>query len=172
MVNLVREISAMDNLSTQIVISNKRDAAGIGLAQELGVKTAVIPSKNNPNFEKDLLFRLKDAGVDIICLAGFMKILSTDFIAHYPGRILNIHPSLLPKYPGLNTHQRAIDAGDEYGGATVHIVTEDLDCGPIIDAERVKILPDDNADSLAQRVLQVEHTLYPRALRKFAAGLG
>ena len=105
---------------------------------------------------------------DIICLAGFMRILSPDFVARFAGRILNIHPSLLPKYPGLNTHQRAIDAGDAQAGCSVHLVTADLDAGPILGQARVEIGPDDTAQSLADKVLAQEHLLYPAVLRAFA----
>jgi len=107
---------------------------------------------------------------DILCLAGFMRILTPDFVRRFQGRMLNIHPSLLPKYPGLHTHRRAIEAGDAEAGATVHLVTPELDAGPILGQARVPILPGDTAETLAARVLVQEHRLYPAVLRRFALG--
>jgi phosphoribosylglycinamide formyltransferase 1 len=107
---------------------------------------------------------------DIICLAGFMRIMTPDLVQHYAGRMLNIHPSLLPKYPGLHTHRRALEAADTEAGCTVHEVTADLDAGPILGQARVPILPGDTEDTLAARVLAEEHKLYPAMLRKFAEG--
>ncbi len=114
--------------------------------------------------------RVEAVQPDILCLAGFMRILTPDFIARYKGRMLNIHPSLLPKYRGLNTHARALAAGDAEHGCTVHEVTADLDDGPILGQARVPVLPGDDAESLAARVLAQEHRLYPAVLRRFAAG--
>ena len=111
---------------------------------------------------------MKERGIELICLAGFMRILGAEFVAKWEGRILNIHPSLLPKFPGLNTHTRAIEAGETEHGATVHFVTAELDAGPIIAQEAVSIQPDDTPDALAARVLEVEHRLYPQALRDVA----
>jgi phosphoribosylglycinamide formyltransferase-1 len=121
-------------------------------------------------FEAALLQPILAAQPDILCLAGFMRILTADFVRHFAGRMLNIHPSLLPKYPGLHTHQRALDAGDTQAGCTVHEVTADLDAGPILGQARVPVAPGDNAETLAARVLVMEHRLYPAVLRRFAAG--
>jgi phosphoribosylglycinamide formyltransferase-1 len=114
---------------------------------------------------------LEAAGAEIVCLAGFMRILTPGFIARWEGRILNIHPSLLPKYPGLHTHARALAAGDAEAGCTVHIVTADLDSGPILGQGRVPVLAGDTPETLAARVLVIEHRLYPIVLRRFAEGL-
>ena len=114
--------------------------------------------------------QLDESGAELIILAGFMRILSPTFVGHFRGRLLNIHPSLLPKYPGLHTHQRAIDAGDTEAGATVHFVTEELDGGPPIIQAKIPINPGDDAETLAQRVLSKEHTIYPLAARWFAEG--
>ena len=121
-------------------------------------------------FEAALLEPILAADPDILCLAGFMRILTPGFIARFPHGMLNIHPSLLPKYPGLHTHQRALDAGDAEAGCTVHEVTADLDAGPILGQARVPVRPGDTADTLAARVLAQEHRLYPAVLRRFASG--
>ena len=123
-----------------------------------------------PGFEAALLEPLLAAEPDILCLAGFMRILTPDFVQRFQGRMLNIHPSLLPKYPGLHTHGRAIEAGDAEAGATVHLVTPELDAGPILGQARVPVLPGDTAETLAARVLVQEHRLYPAVLRRFAQG--
>ncbi|MFM7443017.1 MAG: phosphoribosylglycinamide formyltransferase, partial [Tabrizicola sp.] len=117
-----------------------------------------------------LLQPLLAARPDILCLAGFMRVLTPTFVQAFEGRMLNIHPSLLPKYPGLHTHQRAIEAGDDQAGCTVHEVTAELDAGPILGQARVPVLPSDTADTLASRVLGMEHRLYPSVLRRFASG--
>ena len=121
-------------------------------------------------FEAALLKPLLDAKPDILCLAGFMRILTPAFVQHFSGRMLNIHPSLLPKYPGLHTHQRALDAGDAEAGCTVHEVTAELDAGPIPGQAGVPVLRGDTAETLAARVLTMEHQLYPAVLRRFASG--
>jgi len=121
-------------------------------------------------FEAALLEPLLAAEPDILCLAGFMRVLTPGFVARFKGRMLNIHPSLLPKYPGLHTHQRALEAGDAEAGATVHLVTPELDAGPVLGQVRVPVMPDDTAETLAARVLVEEHRLYPAVLRRFAAG--
>jgi phosphoribosylglycinamide formyltransferase-1 len=113
---------------------------------------------------------LAEARPDIICLAGFMRILTPGFVERHEGRILNIHPSLLPKYPGLDTHARALAAGDAEAGCSVHVVTGELDAGPLLGQARVPVLPGDTAETLAGRVLEMEHRLYPAVLRRFAAG--
>jgi phosphoribosylglycinamide formyltransferase-1 len=157
-----------------LVASNDPAAAGLAKAAALGVATAAVDhrpfGRDRAAFEAALLQPLLAARPDIICLAGFMRILTPDFIGQFEGRMLNIHPSLLPKYPGLHTHQRALDAGDTEAGCSVHEVTADLDAGPILGQARVPILPGDTADALAARVLVQEHRLYPAVLRRFALG--
>ncbi len=157
-----------------LVASNDPTASGLAWAAQQGIPTAVVDHKrfgrDRAAFEQKLLEPILAAKPDIVCLAGFMRILSADFITHFAGKMLNIHPSLLPKYPGLHTHQRALDAGDAQAGCSVHEVTADLDAGPILGQARVPVLPDDTADSLAARVLAQEHQLYPTVLRRFAQG--
>jgi phosphoribosylglycinamide formyltransferase-1 len=125
---------------------------------------------DRPAFEDAVHAELTRAGADLICLAGFMRVLTPGFVARWQGRMLNIHPSLLPRYPGLDTHARAIAAGDTQAGCTVHEVTADLDAGPILGQARVPVLPDDTAATLAARVLPMEHRLYPAVLDRFARG--
>lgn len=157
-----------------LVASNDPQAAGLAWAAGQGIPTAAIDhrpyGRDRAAFEAALLGPLFKAAPDIICLAGFMRILTPAFIRRFEGRMLNIHPSLLPKYPGLHTHQRALDANDAQAGCTVHEVTADLDAGPILGQARVPILPGDSESSLAARVLVQEHLLYPACLRRFAAG--
>lgn len=157
------------------VISNKADAYGLVRAQQAGIKTNVIPHKDfadRPSFDAALQVAIDGLEPDLIVLAGFMRILTDGFVRHYLGRMLNIHPSLLPKYPGLNTHQRALDAGDDEHGATVHFVTPELDGGPAVLQARISISAADNAEGLAHRVMQeVELTLYPQAIADYCADL-
>ena len=157
-----------------LVASNDPAAGGLAKAAALGVQTAAVDhrafGRDRAAFETALLQPIMAAKPDIICLAGFMRILTPDFIRRFEGRMLNIHPSLLPKYPGLHTHQRALDAGDAEAGCTVHEVTADLDAGPILGQSRVPVLPGDTADTLAARVLVEEHKLYSAILRRFAVG--
>lgn len=157
-----------------IVLSNDPGAAGLQRAAERGIPTAAVDhrryGKDRAGFEADFLKPLLAANADIICLAGFMRILTPGFVGRFTGRMLNIHPSLLPKYPGLHTHQRALDEGDREAGCTVHEVTPVLDDGPILGQARVPVLAGDTADALAARVLTEEHRLYPAVLRRFAAG--
>jgi phosphoribosylglycinamide formyltransferase 1 len=157
-----------------LVASNDPAAGGLAKAAALGVQTAAVDhrafGRDRAAFETALLQSIMAAKPDIICLAGFMRILTPDFIRRFEGRMLNIHPSLLPKYPGLHTHQRALDAGDAEAGCTVHEVTADLDAGPILGQSRLPVLPGDTADTLAARVLVEEHKLYPAVLRRFAVG--
>jgi phosphoribosylglycinamide formyltransferase 1 len=150
------------------VISNKASAAGLQTASESGVATEVIDHTafdSREAFDNALLQSVLSYKPDYVILAGFMRILTGVFVRPLLGRLVNIHPSLLPKYPGLNTHQRAIDAGDEEAGATVHFVTEELDGGPAILQVRVPVYSDDNADTLADRVLGFEHQLYIEAVK-------
>lgn len=155
------------------VFSNRPDARGLITAREAGIATEVLDHRQFPDresFDRALAQRIDVHNPDLVVLAGFMRILTPGFVRHYRGRLINIHPSLLPKYPGLNTHQRAIDAGDDEAGATVHFVTEELDGGPAIVQARVPILPGDSADSLANRVLAMEHRIYPEAVQLFCSG--
>lgn len=157
-----------------LVVANDPAAAGLAKAAAMGIETAAVDHRafrgDRAAFEAALLEPILAAGPDILCLAGFMRILTPGFIARFQGRMLNIHPSLLPKYPGLHTHQRALDAGDAEAGCTVHEVTADLDAGPILGQARVPVQPDDSADTLSARVLAQEHRLYPAVLRRFAQG--
>lgn len=157
-----------------LVLSNAPDAGGLAKAQARGIPTAVVDhrpfGKDRAAFEAELERALAQAAPDIIALAGFMRILTPEFTDRWAGRMINIHPSLLPKYQGLHTHQRAIDAGESEAGCSVHLVTADLDAGPILGQARVPILPGDTAERLAERVLPAEHRLYSAVLRRFAAG--
>ena len=155
------------------VISNRPQAAGLQRANQAGITTAVVDHTlyaDRLAFDQALQACIDRYQPGLIILAGFMRILSADFVAHYRGRMLNIHPSLLPDFPGLNTHQRALDAGSKVHGASVHFVTADIDGGPLVLQTRVPVHAGDNADSLAARVLEQEHHLYPVAIRWFAEG--
>ena len=157
-----------------LVLSNDPGAGGLAKAAAMGIATAAVDhrpfGKDRAGFEAELLKPLAKAAHDIVCLAGFMRVLTPGFVNHFAGRMLNIHPSLLPKYPGLHTHQRALDAGDAEAGCTVHEVTPVLDDGPILGQARVPVEPGDTAETLAARVLVQEHRLYPAVLRRFAEG--
>lgn len=153
------------------VFSNRPKAYGLERAANAGIATEVVDHtefSDRDSFDASLMQKIDRYQPDLIILAGFMRILTPQFVQHYHGRLLNIHPSLLPKYPGLNTHQRAIEAGDSEAGATVHFVTEQLDGGPAIIQARVPINPQDDADSLAKRTLTKEHQIYPLAAQWFA----
>ena len=147
-----------------LVVSNNYSAKGLDYANKSKIKNVFIKYSNRRSFEYSLLKLLKRNNVDLICLAGFMKILSGKFIKKFNKTILNIHPSLLPKYKGLNTHNRAIQNKDKYSGATVHIVNDKLDSGKIILQKKVKILKSDSGKSLEKKVLKIEHKLYPKAI--------
>ena len=157
-----------------LVLANDADAGGLKKAAEMGVATAVVDHRpfkgDRPAFEDAIQAELEKAGAEVVCLAGFMRVLTEGFIGKWEGRMLNIHPSLLPKYKGLHTHQRALDAGDTEHGCTVHLVTARLDDGPILGQARVPVEEGDDADSLAARVLKQEHRLYPAVLRRFCEG--
>ena len=149
------------------VISNRPDAKGLALAREAGIATAVVDHKafaDRQAFDAALMAEVDRQAPSLVVLAGFMRILTPGFVAHYEGRLINIHPSLLPAFPGLHTHQRAIDMGCRVAGATVHQVTAELDHGAILAQAVVPVLPDDTADTLAARVLTQEHLIYPRAV--------
>ncbi len=155
------------------VISNRPGAGGLERAARAGIPAAVVDHTHftsREDFESALATAIDSFGADLVILAGFMRILTAGFVRSYRGRLLNIHPSLLPKYPGLHTHQRAIEAGDAEAGASVHFVTEELDGGPLILQARVPVLSDDDAASLAARVLVQEHRIYPLAARLVAEG--
>lgn len=175
--NMLRLVESMvdDHPARAVLVaSNDAGAAGLAKAARLGVPTAAIDhrpfGKDRAAFEAELLKPILAADPDIVCLAGFMRVLTPGFVERFAGRMLNIHPSLLPKYPGLHTHRRALEAGDTKAGCTVHEVTPVLDDGPILGQARVPVLPGDDADSLAARVLTAEHRLYPAVLRRFSAG--
>ncbi|AYG65737.1 MULTISPECIES: phosphoribosylglycinamide formyltransferase [unclassified Rhizobium] len=155
------------------VISDKAEAGGLAKAAAEGIATFAFVRKgfaSKEAHEEAILSQLEALSPDIICLAGYMRLLSGRFIQAYEGRIINIHPSLLPLFPGLHTHQRAIDAGMRIAGCTVHFVTEGMDEGPVVGQAAVPVLTDDTADSLAARVLTIEHQLYPQSLRLLAEG--
>ena len=153
-------------ISIDLIISNTNKASGLSFANQFKIKKEIFNFKNLKNTEKKILLVLKKERVKFICLAGFMKILSKDFIKKFDGKIINIHPSLLPKYKGLNTHSRAITNKDKFAGCTVHYVTAKLDSGRIILQKKVKIIASDNHTSLAKKVLIQEHKLYPAAIMK------
>ncbi|MGZ2379533.1 phosphoribosylglycinamide formyltransferase [Rhizobium brockwellii] len=155
------------------VISDKADAGGLAKAAAEGIATFAFPRKDYASkdaHEAAIFSALDELKPDILCLAGYMRLLTPTFIQRYEGRMLNIHPSLLPLFPGLHTHQRAIDAGMRIAGCTVHFVTEGMDEGPVIGQAAVPVLSGDTAESLAARVLTIEHQIYPQALRLFAEG--
>lgn len=174
MIRLVETMQAEGYAAPVLVASNDPTAAGLAKAAAKGVPTVAVDhrpfGKDRAAFEAELLKPLLAAEPDVLCLAGFMRVLTPGFVTCFSGRMLNIHPSLLPKYPGLHTHQRALDAGDAEAGCTVHEVTPVLDDGPILGQARVPVLPGDDADTLAARVLTMEHQLYPAVLRRFVAG--
>ena len=164
-----------DDLHARIVlvISNRPGVQGLARAEAAGIATQTIDHRDYPTreaFDQVLGDAIAAVEPDIVALAGFMRILTAEFIRRFEGRMLNIHPSLLPKYKGLKTHARALEAGDSEHGCSVHEVTARLDDGPILGQARVPVLPDDTADTLAARVLEQEHRLYPAVLRRFAEG--
>jgi phosphoribosylglycinamide formyltransferase-1 len=155
------------------VVSNRPDAAGLAFARDHGIPCAVVDHRacaSRDAFDEALAQAVDAFGPDLVVLAGFMRILGTAFVARYAGRLLNIHPSLLPAFPGLHTHRRALEAGCKVAGATVHFVTPALDHGPIVLQAVVPVLPADDESTLAARVLEREHVIYPRAVRWFVEG--
>ena len=174
MLALVRDMGQGGYATPVLVASNDPAATGLEKAAAQGIPIAAVDhrpyGRDREAFETALAERIDAAQPDILCLAGFMRILTPGFIRRYEGKMLNIHPSLLPQYPGLHTHARALAAGDQEAGCTVHEVTADLDAGPILGQARVPVLPGDTEDSLAARVLAQEHRLYPQVLRRFVAG--
>ena len=160
------------NARVAAVLSNRADAQGLAFARDHGISTQVLDHKvfaSREDFDAALMAEIDQHAPALVVLAGFMRILTPGFVAHYAGRLLNIHPSLLPAFPGLNTHQRAIDAGCQFAGATVHQVTAELDHGRILAQAVVPVLAGDTADALASRVLTQEHLIYPQAVAKFLA---
>ena len=154
--------------SIAVVISNRADAPGLEHARRAAIETVVLSHKafaSREDYDRALVRELSQRGVALVCLAGFMRLLSPVFVDAFPDRILNIHPSLLPKYPGLHPQQQALDDGATVSGATVHVVNKDLDAGPVVLRREVPVAPDDTAETLAQRILDVEHHLYPEAIR-------
>lgn len=157
-----------------LVLSNRPDAPGLQVAKNAGIATEIVDHKDfdgREDFEDEIVERLEPYDFDLIILAGFMRILTADFVEKFPDQILNIHPSLLPDYKGLNTHERAINDGKKEAGCTVHFVIPDLDSGPIILQKRVPILDGDTADTLATRVLEQEHIAYPEAIKIIASSI-
>jgi len=157
-----------------LVVSNQPDAAGLARAREAAIATAVVDhrpfGKDREAFERALDDELRKHGIEIVCLAGFMRLLTSWFIGRWRGRILNIHPALLPEFKGLDTHRRALEAGVKRHGATVHFVVEETDAGPIVSQQSVPVLQGDTEATLAARVLEIEHRIYPEALRLVAEG--
>lgn len=158
-----------------LVLSNRPEAAGLAWAAERGLATLALPhapfGKDRQAHEAALDEALREHDIQVVALAGYMRVLTPWLVGRWSGRMLNIHPSLLPRYPGLDTHRRALDAGDPEAGCTVHLVSEGVDEGPILDQARVPVLPDDTPETLAARVLEAEHRLYPQALAAFCGGL-
>ena len=171
--NMEAMLSARLPVVIAAVISNRPDAQGLVTAKNAGIPTAVVNHKDHATrelFDAALAEVIDGFSPDLVVLAGFMRILTPGFVAHYEGRLLNIHPSLLPAYPGLHTHQRALDDGIRIHGCTVHFVTADLDHGPVVVQAAVPVLPGDSESSLAARVLAEEHRIYPQTVRWFAEG--
>ncbi len=157
-------------LDISLVISNVASAFGLERAQLAGIDTACIDHRefeNRLSFDQALMAKIDQATPDIVILAGFMRILTPEFVNHYANQLVNIHPSLLPKFTGVNTHQRALDANEEWHGASIHFVIPELDAGPVILQGQLKIQPDDTAESLQQRIHKIEHKLYPLAVKWF-----
>lgn len=164
-----------DAYEVVIVISNTPDAAGLERARSAGVEALVIDhkpfGKDREAFEREMDKALRARHVDLIALAGFMRVLTPFFVRAWKDRLVNIHPSLLPKYPGINTHARALQAGEQEHGCTVHLVVEDVDAGPILGQQSLAIGPDDTPETLARRILPLEHDLYPRCLAAYATSI-
>jgi phosphoribosylglycinamide formyltransferase-1 len=171
---LVEAASAKDYpAEIMLVVSNRPGAPGVSRAEQAGIRTVVVDDaqfEDRAAFEHALDARLNEAGIELVCLAGFMRVLSPQFVDRWRGRMINIHPSLLPAFPGLNTHASALLAGAREHGCTVHFVTAEVDRGPVIAQAEVPVLPGDSPATLAARVLSAEHRLYPRALAEVASG--
>ena len=174
MVTLAQSMTGDHPARPCVVLSNRPDAGGLDKARALGIPAVVVDHTDYKGdraaFDQAVMAALDPYAPDVVALAGFMRILTPEFITHYAGKMLNIHPSLLPKYKGLHTHQRAIDAGDAHAGCSVHEVTAELDGGPILTQAQAPIFADDTADDLAARILPLEHKIYPETLRRFILG--
>jgi phosphoribosylglycinamide formyltransferase-1 len=173
MVALIEAAKAADYpAAIVLVVSNRPDAAGLAYSREAGIETAIVDHRqfegDRVSFEQALDAQLRQHRIDLVCLAGFMRLLTPSFVGRWSGRMLNIHPALLPQFKGLHTHRRALEAGVERHGATVHFVVPEMDTGPIVVQESVPVLEGDTEDTLARRVLEVEHRIYPQALRLVA----
>ena len=167
LLNLIKHSKLKNSkFSIKIIFSNDKKAAGLKYAKKYRIPFKTLNYKNKKIAEKNSLSKLKEKKIKIICLAGFMKILSADFIKRFKGKILNIHPSLLPKYKGLNTHIRVLKNKERYSGCTVHLVNSKLDAGKIILQKKVRVYKNDNTETLSKRVLKQEHKIYPLALKK------
>jgi phosphoribosylglycinamide formyltransferase-1 len=157
-----------------LAVSNRPDASGLALARKADIETAIVDHRqfgeDRAAFERALDAQLRKRQIDLVCLAGFMRLLTPNFVEQWRGRMLNIHPALLPQFKGLHTHRRALVAGVKRHGATVHFVVPEMDSGPIVAQESVPVLEDDTEETLAQRVLEAEHRIYPQALRLVAEG--
>jgi len=161
------------NAEISLVFSNKKDAQGLKIAQKRNLETLFLDPKNygsNEEYDREIIIAIKKRGVDLICLAGYMKILTPLICREFNNRIMNIHPALLPAFPGLHVQRKAIDWGVRYSGATVHLVTPDVDTGPIILQAVVPVLQDDSEENLSERILKEEHKIYPEAVRLFFEG--
>ncbi len=171
--NMISIVEAVNSgtlaVKVAAVISNRPNAAGLEYAQQAGIPTAIIDHKefdSRESFDQALAKKIDIYSPNLVVLAGFMRILTTEFVEHFTDKLINIHPALLPKFKGLNTHQRAIDAGEKEHGASVHIVTPELDNGPVVMQAKVPVLADDTEETLSARVLEQEHKLYPAAINK------
>src|SRR5262245_15109620 len=175
MVALAEAVSAgiIRNAEIAVVISDQPDAAGLAQAKARGIETLAIERRGRLRAEhdRDIVAALRERNIDLVCLAGYMRVLSSEFLQAFPRRILNIHPSLLPLFPGLNAQQQALDHGTKVSGCTVHFVDETLDGGPIIAQREVPVLEDDTAETLAARILVEEHQLYPEVVAQVLGGL-
>ena len=163
---ILNSLKKKSKYEIKLVISNKAKAKGLKYARKFKIKKKIINYLNKKNAEKTILDELKKNKIDLVCLAGFMKILSNNLIKNFRGKIINIHPSLLPKYKRLNTHQRALDANEKYSGCTVHFVNSKLDSGKIILQKKVKINKNETVKTLSKKILIQEHKLYPKAILK------
>lgn len=172
---LVADMQADHPARVCVVVSNNEDSGGIAWAREHGIATEVVDHRpygdDRASFEAELTTALNRHGPDMICLAGFMRVLTAGFVTPWHGKMINIHPSLLPKYTGLHTHARALNAGDKIHGCTVHEVTALLDDGPILGQSKIDVVMGDTPDTLAARVLVQEHRLYPAVLRRYCVGI-
>ena len=168
--NMMTLVERAEGYDVVLVASDRPDAPGLTWARARGIATFALSPKGigKPAYEAALDAALRAAAVEIVALAGYMRLLSNDFVTRWRGRMLNIHPSLLPAYKGLDTHARALAAGDSVAGCSVHLVTEELDAGEVLGQSRVPVEPGDTAETLAKRVLAAEHDLYPRILKEFA----